>query len=44
MPVPALRDSAVWKSLERLCAGGEIICVIGLLQPWPVKQSAAGTR
>src|SRR5690606_14899566 len=25
VPVPALRDSAVCKSLERLCAGGEII-------------------
>ncbi|MGW5305193.1 hypothetical protein ACWERF_14820, partial [Streptomyces griseoluteus] len=28
VPVPALRDSAVGKSLERLCTGGEIICVI----------------
>ncbi len=32
VPVPALRDSAVRKSLERLCAGGEIICGIALLQ------------
>ncbi|GAT82169.1 hypothetical protein STXM2123_2872 [Streptomyces sp. F-3] len=43
MPVPALRDPAVRKSLERLRAGGEIICVIACSMRWPRKQLTAGT-
>ncbi|MFB6947965.1 hypothetical protein ACFCYL_42545, partial [Streptomyces sp. NPDC056305] len=45
MPVPALRDRAVRKSLERLCGGGEINYVIAAVsRELSGKQPAADAR